>query len=396
MPVVFRSPFGEVSLVDAFRATAEERARSMGRSEAVFWLRAIDDGLVDRIASSSREPWAVPWPSHTRRPDQRAEVRRRLAEAIDAGWVLAVRTRRRALLVPLEVDDETLGPDDSEKLRVDFVFDYADGNAAHDLPYVLEDSGGAKTAGTLPKDGSIARDNASGTYAVSLKEIDALQWQPARVKYGEPAKVLARVTGLDDGARGSARVYRLYDEDEKAAVATLAATVAGGAAEVAWTPDAGAAAGPPDAEGLVYYVAELSFENGRVWRKTAPLAVEPPAITSATWSAPDADDGDDVSLVVETVGFADGAQVKVALVAHDLMGDDVPLGDAPPAAVAGGAATLAFEVGEGILHALSYDVIAEITVEGDGAKARACSPILRVHPAPLAGDGADDAAGAQA
>jgi hypothetical protein len=388
MDVLLRGPFADVSLIDAMRATPDERAHAMTRGEAALWLRTLDDRVMERVRAARLDLAAPCWPSIGQRSVRRAQVRCALTEALTSGWVIAVRRERgpRVLLQPLD-DEEPLGPDDAEKLRVDFFFDYADGTAVHDLAYVLQDSGGSKTPGKLPKDGSIARDHAAGTYTVSLKEIDVLQWQPARIRCAEQAKVLARVTGIDDGAQGTVRVYRLFDEDEKAALATLQATVNGGTLEAAWTPGAKAMGDAPDDDGLARCVAELSFEGGTIWRKTEPLAVELPAIVGAEWSAADADAGHDVALVVRTTGFADGAQVKATLVAHDVLGDDRPLGDAPHAAVAGGAATLAFTAGDGILQALAYDVIAKIAVEGGGAKATACSTILRVHPAPCETDG---------
>jgi hypothetical protein len=381
MQVVVRGPLSDVVLVDAFRASAGDRELAMPPQRAASWMRgpwshSIDAHTLARLHTAAVGGDALPSPSGMCRHD----LLRRVTAALEEGRLLAIERPRRAVIVQLDDDPEpVLGPDNSDVARVDFFFDFSDGTAVRDLGYVLEDSSGARTKGKLPKDGSVSRAPASGTYTVSLKEIDSIAWQPARILAGGEARIAASATGLDDGSAGKVRVYRLYQEDEADAVATLTATLADGRAEASWKHDPTKTAGPPPRDGLALFVAELSFEDGTVWKKTDPLVVELPGIASLAWSQPVHAPEEQVTLLLQTTGFSDAAQVKVTLHGHVLDGDDASLGDVPGVALSGGTARIDLSQGQGALPASTDDVYATVTVSEAGVERKATSPILRVH-----------------
>jgi hypothetical protein len=311
-----------------------------------------------------------------------------LRSGLEHGNLVLVRVERPAHIAPLQGADSeeaVLGPEETTHLDIEYDVEYADASPVKDLKYVLTDQDGAKEKGRLPVSGIVRKKDVKGPYSLALVDVESVECNPARVKAKEDVTVSARVSGMDDGAQGKAKVFRLYDEDPKNAVATLPVTVAGNRVETKWKYEP-----KSDAEaGVASFVAEVSFDDGKIWRKSDPLQVELPAVKSVTWSTPGVGAGDDVQLQVEAPGFTDGADVKVTLVR--LSGyDDETIGDLDPMQLQGGGASASLHVGDAKLPAKTGDVYAKVTVKKDGIERKGHSPVLWVSAAP---SGADDGGG---
>jgi hypothetical protein len=374
--VTVRDLLADIVFVDARRASAIERKAAMPRTTAAFWARCQRAaGRLD-LRALRRLPELVPVGGARRSRDD--EVAGAFEAALASGRLLAIaRPPRSIATVHDETEPQVLGPAPSEIADVEFEFRYTDGTAVKGLAYELTDSGGHKTRDELPADGAVARKNVAGTYACALREVDLVDWERRRVRAGDEVRIYVRTSGIADGAQGTLRVYRLYDEDPTVALATVPIAIEGGRAEAAWRYRPQSA----DEAGIAAFVAEVSFEGGKVWKKSDPLEVELPDAVAAEWSAPQAAPGEDVELVVRTLGFADKAELSVTLFRHRLEADDAKLGDVAAPPLEGRATRVAIHCGGAALPAQMGDVYALVTVKQAGVERTARSPLLWVAPA---------------
>jgi hypothetical protein len=301
-------------------------------------------------------------------------------EAVERGLLLVIMRPRPLVVVPLtDVDSEPVlgpAPDDAD---VEFDFTYAaDGSPVSGLRYVMTDSGDAKSKGTLGSDGVVQRKSVTGTYTLAITAIDLVDWDRRTANAGQEVTVIVRTSGVDDGGAVSVKIYRLWDEDPAKALVTLALTVQQNKATGTWkyTPSS------PDESGVASFVAEASVQGGAIWSKGPPLPVDLPTVAAVAWSDTTVTPGGSVDLVVQTRGFADGAEVSVALYEHDVDGSDKKLGDVtpPPIQRRVTSATLACADGAA-LPAYGADVYAKVTVKKDGIERTACSPFLWIDTA---------------
>ncbi|HEY3815981.1 MAG TPA: hypothetical protein VGL81_02365 [Polyangiaceae bacterium] len=374
MSVTLRDGPTDLRLLNAHEATQAERGQAWSRQRVAFWLRGLrapdpwTQRALARLAWSSPSPTPAPWSS----------LARELERIAEQGRLLVVPRERPAVVLPIDDQDEetVLGPE-PESLDLEFIVTYSDGTPVQGYPYVLTDPGGSPTKGKLPTDGTVTKKDAAGTYALALVEIDVLAWTKSTVRAKQEATLGARVSGIDDGAAAQVKVYRLYDEAPESALATLSATVKDKQAQLTWsyTPAS-------DAEsGVAQFVAEMSFDGGKVWKKSDPLRVALPAVRSVDWSAPEAYAGDDLTLTVTAPDFEDGAAVTVTLMRQKIEGDE-SIGDLPAMKTSAGKAQAALHVGDATLPAKSGDVYAKVTVKKDGVERAGTSPLLWVSAAP--------------
>jgi hypothetical protein len=378
-PVRLRHPYDDVVVVGAWQATAEERASAMARSMAAFRMRSWRRGAVDAYTLADLYALAFGHSVAVPRGDTTDVLLRRVEEAVERGLLLLLMRPRPLVVVPLmEVDSEPVlgpAPDDED---VEFDITYADGSPASGLAYVLTDSGGTKTKGTFGSDGVVHRKSVTGTYALAITAIDLVDWDRRTANAGQEVTVIVRTSGVDDGGAVSVKIYRMWDEDPAKALATLALTVQQNKATGTWkyTPSS------PDESGVASFVAEASVQGGAIWSKGPSLPVDLPTVLAAVWSDTTVTPGGSVDLLVQTRGFADGAEVSVALYEHDVDGSDKKLGDVtpPPIQRRVTSATLACADGAA-LPAYGADVYAKVTVKKDGIERTACSPFLWIDTA---------------
>jgi hypothetical protein len=396
--VRFRHHGYDVTVFGAFRASSAERAAAMAPFDAAHAARVwCMFGLAERTLREL-EALVVDGPARrARQSEPRDVVAGRLVAAMMSGRLLVVTRPERRLPVAHvdEPDVAVLGPADVEPQRVDFVFALSDGTPISGVDYVLVDDTGARSPGKLGKDGAVGRSNAIGTYAVALKEVDLVEWERPKIFPKDTARMSARLTGIDDGAQGKLEIFKLYAEGAKDVLATASIAVADGRATGTWTYDE-KIAGPLGADGSSAFIAQLSFEGGKIWKKSEPLQVRTFAIASLAWSRPSVLPGDSIDLVIKTLGFSDAATVSVAPVRHDFVGEGDALGGPRTVTLAGGSATLTLTCGDGAdLPARPGDVCARVTVKEDGVEQAEVAPLLWVdlsppEPAPLSSD-TDDA-----
>jgi hypothetical protein len=307
---------------------------------------------------------------------------------LEQGELLLLRRQVRAVIIPLDdlPTEIPIGPA-SESPDLEFDVVYPDGSPVQGLKYVLMDPAGTPTKGVLPATGVVSKTAPEGTYSLAIVDIDVLVWSSPAVRAKKDVTLSARVSGIDEGAVGKVQIFRLYDEDPKNAIATLQATVKDKKAEATWqyVPKS-------DAEsGTASFVAELSFDGGKVWKKTAQLDVELPQVASVTWSAPEVSPEGDVELVVTAPGFDDGADVKVTLMRLRQAGDET-VGDLDPMKLTARVARAQLHCGDAKLPAKSGDVYAKVSVKKDGVERTGTSPLLWVSPGDADADGDADAA----
>jgi hypothetical protein len=349
-------------------------------THAAFVLdQLLDDAGLRRDLARALRGW-----DPTTRIDS---LEKQLRERLRRGELMLVQEPIRHTAVPIDEappEDVPLGPsEDPEDLEFDVV--YPDSSPVKGLAYVLTDPGGSPTKGKLPDDGVVTKKRADGTYSLSIVDIDVLVWSKPSVRAKKDVTLSARVSGIDDGAQGKVQIFPLYDEDPKSAVATLSVTVQDKKAETTWqyVPKSNAETGTAS------FVAELSFEGGKVWRKTQQLDVELPQVKSVTWSVPAVASGEDVELAIDAPGFDDGAEVKVTLMRLRQAGDE-SVGDLDPLALAGGAASAPLHCGDAKLPAKSGDVYAKVTVKKDGVERSGTSPLLWVSAEAAESDADED------
>lgn len=365
--VVLHVGSSRLTLMDSF-GTLPEGAEVLEATYAGFLLeQALGDATLRlhlaQCARVSSQPGAgtdslVAWLRH----------------GLERGTLVLVQQPVRRVVVPIEElpEEIPLGPaDDPEDLEFDVV--YPDGSPVQGLAYVLLDPGGSPSKGKLPADGVVAKKRADGTYTLSIVDVDVVVWSRPAVRVKQEVKLSARVSGIDDGTQGKVQIFRLYEEAPESAVATLSMTVQDGKAETTWKYVPAS-----DAEqGTASFVAELSFEGGKVWRKSPPLDVELPQVASVTWSARAVEPGDAVELAVSAPGFDDGAGVEVTLMRLGPSGEET-VGKLAPAKLAAKGARIPLTCGDATLPARWGDVYAKVTVKKDGIERAGTSPLLWV------------------
>ncbi len=378
--VRLRHPNHDVVVVGAWQATAEERASAMARSMAAFRIRTLRYGAVD--SHTLMDLYALAFQHSPLRGDRPDVLLRRVEEAVACGQLLLLTRPRPLVIVPIGDQDAepVLGPEPDDA-DVEFDVAYADGSPVSALAYVLTDSGGAKTKGTLGSDGVVQRKSVAGTYQLAITAIDLVDWDRRTANAGQEVTVIVRTSGVDDGGAVAVKIYRMWDEDPSRAVATLSLTVQKNTATGTWkyTP-----ASPTDS-GVVSFIAEASVQGGKIWSKGTPLQMDLPSVSAATWSDTSVVPGDSVDLLVQTRGFADGAEVSVALYEHDVYGSDRKLGDVTPPPIQRRVTCTPLACADGAaLPAYGADVYAKVTVKKDGIESTACSPFLWIDTTPQA------------
>jgi hypothetical protein len=273
-------------------------------------------------------------------------LRERVGRALQTGLLRAYRLPKPQppALSPGEKKEEQRAPE-REKAFIEFVFEYPDGTPVKGLDYTLIHPGGREEKGTLGADGLISKEDVPrGTYVVMTKEVDEVRWSAPRtvrsvprMRCDEEAELSARVSGYPDGASATIKVFREHREIESAVIQTLSATVKGNQIEARWKYDFASSDERKEEEGLARFVAEVSLDGGKRWAKTrTPLEVELHTVSVPTWSSLYAEDGDEVEMLAETLGYPDGTKVKVSLHEHDWDGDDRKRKDLPDAEVSEG------------------------------------------------------------
>ena len=298
--VRLRNPFGDLLAVSDWRATAAQRAAALPRRQASFRMRTWQVDALDGRTLAQLYALAFQHSIATPSGESAAVLRRRVEEAVDRGLLLLIARPRAPVTVPLDeaaIAAEVLGPG-PERQDVEFDLEYFDGTPVSGVRYVLVDSGGAKEKGVFGAHGVVQRRDVAGTYSLAIEEIDRIVCSPDRVRAGETVTISMRTSGVDDGASLTVRIYRLHDEDPEHALATLAAIVQQGQAHATWKPEPSSR----DERGVASFVAEASLEGGSVWRKSAPLEVELPAVVGAEWSQVHVAPGEDIDLVVQAAG----------------------------------------------------------------------------------------------
>ncbi|MEO7330172.1 MAG: hypothetical protein ABI193_16475 [Minicystis sp.] len=270
-------------------------------------------------------------------------LRERVGHALRAGQLRAYRLPKPQppSLSPGEKKEEERAPE-QEKAWIEFVFEYPDGTPVKGLDYTLIHPGGSEEKGTLGADGLISREDVPrGTYVVMTKEVDDARWSAPRTVRGSPrarvdeeAQLTARVSGYPDGASATIKIFREHRETEAEIIKTLSATVKGSQIEATFQYDVSSSDERKEEEGLSIFVAEVSLDGGKRWTKTKqPLEIELHTISVPVWSSPYAEDGNEVELRAETLGYPDGTKVKVAVYEHDWDGDDKKVKDLPDAEI---------------------------------------------------------------
>ncbi len=274
-------------------------------------------------------------------------LRERVSRALRTGLLRAYRFPKPQppALSPGEEEEAEERAPEPEKAWIEFVFEYPDGTPVRGLDYTLIHPGGREEKGTLGADGLISKDSIPrGTYVVMTKEVDELRWSAARAVRGVPrvrgdeeVQLTARVSGYPDGASATIKVFREHQETEAAVIETLSAVVSGNQIEATWKYDPSSSDERKEEEGVARFIAEVSLDGGKRWAKTRqPLEVELPTVSVPVWSSPYAEDGDELDLIAETLGYPDGSKVKLTLYEHDWDGDDRKVKDLPDAEVQGG------------------------------------------------------------
>ena len=373
---IVRAPFGDYEIIHAADTAAGTSRDGSRRALRTLLVQAYDPrGELRRVLLEvhdsvrgfglrfARDVSAAAW-SH-------------IAEQLDFAAYsgeISLRALERVYTVPQSHAtplEEPLGPD-PEPQDVEFDFAYEDGTPVRGLRYELVAPSQVREKGTLGQDGVLRRKNVAGRYAASIVEIDDVAWERRRVCARKDVAVVAHATGIDDGTNGTVRIYRLHDENAVSAVAELPVTFTQGRAQTSWRYEPGSGA----ETGVRCFVAEVSTDGGKVWRKSEPLEVELGTIVNVAWSRTDVAADEEVDLVVETLGFPDDAEVAVALLRHRVDADDEALSNLASPVLLRRVSRSTLRCGGGDLPARVGDVYAKVTVKKDGVERTACSPLL--------------------
>jgi hypothetical protein len=249
----------------------------------------------------------------------------------------------RNVFVRLEgEEEELLGPSNVERHALDYVFQYPDGSPTSGLDWVLTHPSGKTEKGTFGPHAAIHREDVDpGSYAVTLKEIERVEWSKASAVPNEEVELVARVVGFADGAPAKVRVFRKHDEADDRVLDTIEARVDQGRVECSYRFDDTIAA-RSSWEGGLELVAELSFDEGKCWAKTiAPLQLALKSLRRVAWASKEIQDGEDAELQIETVGYDDGTKLDAELWRFDDEGDHRKLASLPAVPIAGGRASFA-------------------------------------------------------
>jgi hypothetical protein len=149
MTVVARGSFEQVFFLDAFRATAVERAVAMSRGAAQLWVRSAGSSALDAHTLGRIQALARGGGLGSSRASREA-MQRDVEEALQSGQLLAVRVARaRAMAVPIVEEKEVLGPpvDPQSWIEIELVDDR--GKPVPDEAYEIETADGVRRSGTL-------------------------------------------------------------------------------------------------------------------------------------------------------------------------------------------------------------------------------------------------------
>jgi hypothetical protein len=189
---------------------------------------------------------------------------------------------------------------------VDFRFKDAAGRPLQNLEYRLALPDGRDVKGTLGGAGKVHEDGQpSGGAVIEIVDIDAAGWSVEEIGAHEQVQLQVQASkGFAPGEPVKIEIFRLYRERDDDAVARLEARLdSARQASVGWTP--GSLDSPDDR-----FVFKASIR--KAWRKSAPLAVRHRA-TAAAWSAPQASEGDTVTLRAALSGVADGESATLSV-----------------------------------------------------------------------------------
>jgi hypothetical protein len=248
----------------------------------------------------------------TVRPPDVAVARERVQEALKRGDLVAVPIVEQLASSVAEAAPEAKTKKQDEKHFIEFEFTYPDGSPVKDLPYRFVYPDGHDENGTLGGDGLIAKNDVRpGGYAVFIKEVEAVRWERTRILCDDEVKIRAQVSGFPPGAAAKVLVYREHEEEPGSEVAKLDGSVKDDVVEVTFKYDYQKDDERKREEGIVRFIAEVSFEGGKYWGKTpSAVEVELPTITTARWSTAYAEDGAELELGVTVLGVADGTKAK--------------------------------------------------------------------------------------
>jgi hypothetical protein len=280
----------------------------------------------------------------------------------------------------------TAPPPRKQKTWVEFLFQYPDRTPVSGLDYILEDTEGVQESGTLGANGLISRkDIPEGTYTVILKDIVQLAWDPAKVLCDDKVKIVATTAGFPYGTAAKIRIFREFREEDKDVIQTLQAKVQNDRIEAEWKYDYTTPEARKAETGVARFIAEVQLEGGKYWMKTpAALEMELKSIERLAWAQPKVEEGQATNVEVETLGFADGTQVKIELWHFGLGGDNKKVTEFPAAQISGGKAKLRCGFGKGasgdtvISDPGEYFLVANI--EGKAPRTARSGLVWCVHP----------------
>ena len=220
---------------------------------------------------------------------------------------------------------------------VDFRFKDAAGRPLQSLEYRLALPDGRDIKGSLGGSGKVHEDGQpSGGAVIEIVDIDTAGWSVDEVGAHEQVQLQVQASrGFAPGEPVKIEIFRLYRERDDDAVARLEARLdSARQASVGWTP---ASLDSPDDS----FVFKASIR--KAWRKSAPLAVRHRA-TVAEWSAPQASEGDTVTLRAMLSGVADGESATLSVFEKQWRSGQSTLVDTLTAPVSAGAVETAWAV----------------------------------------------------
>lgn len=223
---------------------------------------------------------------------------------------------------------------------IEFKFVLPDDSPVSSLDYVLVEPGGAQKPGTLGSDGRVDRRNIpAGVYAVLLKEVDRVTWNPGYVRCDDKVRITAQTSGFPSGTPAKVNLYREFHETAADVIQSLQGKVANDRIEVEWKYDYLASEARKNETGLARFIAEVELESGKHWAKSAlALQLELRSIEMVAWSKARIEAGETVEVRIETLGFPDDTEVKLELWRFGWNAIK-KAGDLKPVRLAGGEAT---------------------------------------------------------
>jgi len=148
--VRLRHPIADLDVVAAMRASGAERASALPTREASLRVRGWFAGPFDvRVLArlytlafdhTIAEPHAALAPN---------VLRRRIEEAVDLGRLLVIARPRPQVVVPVQIDEEVLGPEDAPRSWIEIELVDDEGNPVPDEPYTIVTGDGTSRSGTL-------------------------------------------------------------------------------------------------------------------------------------------------------------------------------------------------------------------------------------------------------